>query len=208
MSFGLSNFRSPKEGNICYINAILHLLNSVSLIRNLVKKKGYKAQTSSVTPICDEVSRIFNYEGGVTSAAALRQLLGTKENLSFVLNQQQEDAAELMGKLLDLIVEESDVEVGLEKLIQISVARQPSCDTTDGRCSTCGYGSHPLEDSGNILELGGNPGFARLQDLIDSYFEDKEIEWRCSNDGHCKDADSRLYKPGKMRQAVTRCDKM
>ena len=93
MTFGLSNFSSQKERNICYINAILHLLNSVSLIRNLLQKRGYKTRADSVTPICDEVSRIFNYEGGVTSSVALRELLGAKENLGFVLNQEQEDAA-------------------------------------------------------------------------------------------------------------------
>ena len=130
MSFGLSNFSSQKERNICYINAILHLLNSVSMIRNLLQKKGYKTRADSVTPICDEVSRIFNYEG-VTSAAALRELLGTKENLGFVLNQQQEDASLLMRKFLDLIVVESDPDIDLEKLIQISVARQSGPDTNN-----------------------------------------------------------------------------
>ena len=84
MTFGLSNFGSPLESNICYVNAILQLLHSVAIIRNLVKRKGYKAQPDSVTPVLDEISRIFNYDGPVTSAGSVRQMLGAKEGLIFL----------------------------------------------------------------------------------------------------------------------------
>ena len=93
MTFGLSNFGSPLESNICYVNAILQLLHSVAILRNLVKRKGYKPQPDSLYPVLDEISRIFNYEGPVTSAGPLRQLLGAKEGLSYVMRGEQEDAA-------------------------------------------------------------------------------------------------------------------
>ena len=68
MPFGLSNFGSPLEKNICFINAVLQLLYSVSFIRNLVKEKAYKTDRDTLTPISDEVSRIFGSERSLRSA--------------------------------------------------------------------------------------------------------------------------------------------
>ena len=68
MAFGLSRSVFPLELNICFINAILQLLNAVDIIRNLVKKKAYKEEPDSMTPVLDELSRILNYQGNVTSA--------------------------------------------------------------------------------------------------------------------------------------------
>ena len=205
MSFGLSNFSSPLESNICFLNAILHLLYSVTLIRTFVQKKGYKAQDScAVTPIFDEISRIFNYGGAVTTAGPLRQLLGSKDDLRYLLSQKQEDAEELLNKLLEHMSSETDPDVNLKDLLQISVAHQSGFDTADSCCRTCGYSSPPHEDSRNILVLAGNSGLETLQGLIDAYFEDKVIEWRCGNDGHCRDADLRIPQPGKQRQMATK----
>ena len=117
MTFGLSNFGSPLESNICFINAILQLLYSVAIFRNLVKKKGYKAQRDSATPVMDEVSRIFNYQGPVTSAGPLRQLLGAKEGLGYLMRGEQEDASLFMRHLLEQILKEVSPEIKLEEHI-------------------------------------------------------------------------------------------
>ena len=146
ITFGLSNFGTPLERNICYINSILQLLHCVSVIRNLVKKKAYKT-TETSTPVCDEISRIFNYQGDVTTAGPLRKLLGAKEGLSYVTAGEQEDAALFLRQLLDQIFMEIDRDVGLEELIQISVAHQACFNTPDGACNRCGYISAPKEDN-------------------------------------------------------------
>ena len=124
------------------------------------------------------------------------------------LRGSQEDAALLLRKLLKHICEETDPNVNLKDLLEISVTHQPVFDTADGSCCTCGYISTPQKDSRNILALSGNSGLSSLQGLLDSYFEDEEIELRCSNEGQCQDADSRLICPGKMRQIPTMIPKV
>ena len=151
MTFGLSNFGSPLESNICFINAILQLLYSVTFFRNLVKKKGYKAQQNSVTPVLDEVSRIFNYEGPVTSAGPLRQLLGAKEGLGYLMRGEQEDASQFLSDLLEQIFKEVRSDIKLEEFMKMSVIHQPCFNTPDGVCSHCGYTPQPREDSTNVF---------------------------------------------------------
>ena len=73
MTFCLNNGGSCLEAKICYINAILQLLHSIAMIQNLVKRKG---QPEAGTPVLDELSLIFNYEGSVTTTGPLRQILG------------------------------------------------------------------------------------------------------------------------------------
>ena len=151
MTFGLSNFGSPLESNICFINATLQLLYSVAIFRNLVKKKGYKAQQNSVTPVLDEVSRIFNYEGPVTSAGPLRQLLGAKEGLGYLMRGEQEDASQFLSDLLEQIFKEVRSDIKLEEFMKMSVIHQPCFNTPDGVCSHCGYTPQPREDSTNVF---------------------------------------------------------
>ena len=122
MPFGLSNFGSPLEKNICFINAVLQLLYSVSFIRNLVKKKAFKTNPDSLTPISDEISRIFNYQGDVTTAGPLRKLLGTKKGLNYVMEGEQEDASMFLRHLLDQMFQEVDPNARLEELINITIA--------------------------------------------------------------------------------------
>ena len=172
MTFGLSNFGSPLESNICYVNAILQLLYSVAVFRNLVKKKGYKDQQNSVTPVFDELSRIFNYEGPVTSAGPLRQLLGSKEGLSYLLRGEQEDASQFLSDLLEQILKEVGPDIKLEKFIKMSVIHQPCFNTPNGVCGYCGYTPQPHEDSRNVLVLQAPTASASIQQLIEYYLKD------------------------------------
>ena len=161
MTFGLSNFGSPLESNICFINAILQLLHSLALIRNLVKKKGYKANPDSVTPVLDEISRIFKYEGPVTSAGPLRQLLGAKEGLEYVMSGEQEDASRFLQHLLEQTLKEIDPTIELEKMITMSVthsaaltlpmAHAPTAVTLFRRVMTVGMFSCCLSQLNAIL---------------------------------------------------------
>ena len=202
---GLSNFGSPLERNICYINSSLQLLHSIPMIRNLLKKKAYSATPETLTPLCDEISRIFNYEGDVTSAGTLRQLLGAKEGLAYVMGGEQEDAALFLRKLLDQILNEVDPDVGLEELITISIKHQTFFNTPDGSCISCGYISPSQESSCTVLVLQESSGSSSLQDLIQYYLKDQRVqEFRCGNEGNCLDADSRNVQLATMRQIVTK----
>merc|ERR1712110_1073008 len=162
-----------------------------------------KAQQNSVTPVLDEVSRIFNYEGPVTSAGPLRQLLGAKEGLGYLMRGEQEDASQFLSDLLDQIFKEVRSDIKLEEFMKMSVIHQPCFNTPDGVCSHCGYTPQPRQDSRDVLVLQAPTASASLQDLIEYYLKDQAIELRCSNDGNCADADSRTMRKGFMRQLVT-----
>ena len=204
MTFGLSRSASPLEINICYINAIIQLLNSVAMIRNLVKKKAYKEEPDSLTPVLDEISRIFNFQGNVTSAGPLRQLLGSKEGLRYVMEGEQEDAAQFLGHLLEEMIKEVRPDIQLEKLFKMSLIQQPCFSTPDGSCSHCGYTPQPRRNSFNVLMLQDSIDSNSLQDMIEYYLKDQAIEeFRCGNDGNCKEADSKKKVPGVMKQLVS-----
>ena len=118
--FGLTNFTTKLESNMCYINCVVQLLNAVCLIRNLLKMKGFKEAPDSVTPVNDELSRIFNYQG-VTSAGCLREIFRQKVQIArskpVVFNKrnldldlfkyttgEQEDAASFLSDVLEQII--------------------------------------------------------------------------------------------------------
>ena len=168
-----------------------------------MKKKGYKAQPNSVTPVLDEVSRIYNYEGPVTSAGPLRQLLGAQDGLGYLMQGEQEDASLFLRHLLEQILKEVSPNLKLEELIEMSVIHQPCFNTPNGACSHCGYTPQPRKDKFNVLVLQEAIGLDSLQDLIEYYLQDQAIEFRCGNDGICTDADSRTKRHGFMRQIVT-----
>ena len=66
------------EQNICFINAVLNLLFSVTAFRDFFQKKLYasKGQRKKLS-ICEEISAIFNCVGSRTSAGALRAVMGS-----------------------------------------------------------------------------------------------------------------------------------
>ena len=68
------------EQNICFINAVLNLLFSVSAFRQFFQRKLYdrKGQRQrQKLSVCDEVAGIFNCVGATTSAGALRAVMGS-----------------------------------------------------------------------------------------------------------------------------------
>ena len=87
------------EQNICFMNSVLFLLFSVSSIRNFFKGKIFKDKRSGAlkTPVCDEVSSIFNCIGAQTSAGALRQLMRSMSpKFEYIGNGQQQGAPEFL----------------------------------------------------------------------------------------------------------------
>ena len=66
------------EQNICFINAVLNLLFSVTAFRNFFQRKHYdrKGQRQKLS-VCEEVSAIFNSVGARSSAGALRAVMGS-----------------------------------------------------------------------------------------------------------------------------------
>ena len=95
------------EQNICFMNSVMVLLFSVTAIRNFFKEKKYKGYGGQKTPVCDEVSSIFNCIGARTSAGALRQLMRSMSpKFEYIGNGQQQGAPEFLEDLLETIENE------------------------------------------------------------------------------------------------------
>ena len=97
------------EQNICFMNSVLFLLFSVSSICNFFKGKIYKDKRYGglKTPVCDEVSSIFDCTGARTSAGALRQLMRSMSpKFEYIGNGQQQGAPEFLEDLLETIENE------------------------------------------------------------------------------------------------------
>ena len=93
------------EQNICFINAVLNLLFSVTAFRDFFQRKLYarKGKRQKLS-ICEEISAIFNCVGARTSAGALRAVMGSlSPKLEYVKNGQQQGAPEFLEDLLDTL---------------------------------------------------------------------------------------------------------
>ena len=136
------------EQNICFINAVLNLLFSVTAFRDFFQRKLYarKGKRQKLS-ICEEVSAIFNCVGARNSAGALRALMGSlSSKFEYVKNGQQQGAPEFLEDLLDTLESELRSSGNIEKskslrslyegheIIQYNFLGPNSAD---GECPTC-----------------------------------------------------------------------
>ena len=98
------------EQNICFINAVLNLLFSVTAFRQFFQRKLYnrKGQRQrQKLSVCDEVAGIFNCVGATTSAGALRAVMGSlSPKFEYIKNGHQQGAPEFLEDLLETLERE------------------------------------------------------------------------------------------------------
>ena len=201
------------EQNICFINAVLNLLYSVTAFREFFKKKLYKGNGDSLsarrkkTPICDEVSSIFNSAGARSSAGALRYLMGSlSPNFEYIKNGEQQGAPEFMQDFLETIEKEIKDSGNIEKsnsfrklyegheIIQYNFIGPKS---PNGERPTCHMPPDYAEKKFNIFYLSDeNPCEYSLQQMINQnlFTPSTPFEKYCTND-ICKDARAKIEKP-------------
>ena len=93
------------EQNICFINAVLNLLFSVTVFRDFFQRKLYARKGNrQKLAICEEISAIFNCVGARTSAGSLRAVMGSlSPKYEYVKNGQQQGAPEFLEDLLETL---------------------------------------------------------------------------------------------------------
>ena len=116
--------RNREERYICFINCVLQLLFAIPVIRKFFIKRKYQQSTAGNYRICSEISRIFDMAGAdnVTSAADLRQNIGSLHGNSFVKDGNQQDACDFLQALIKAL----DEEIGCEET-RDSVNHIPIC---------------------------------------------------------------------------------
>ena len=195
LSFKLSNMRNKEERYICFINCVLQFLAAIPVIRKFFRNKTYQQPAATNYRICSEISRIFNMAGTdiVTSAAALREDIGSLHGNGFVKDGEHQDACDFLQALIKAI----DEEIGCEET-RDSVNHIPICvlrrlegkelfenrftNSEDGGCSTCGYRLRNTEEDFRVLHLPNkNLKAASLQDLLDKNLgqPSSKFEYKC-----------------------------
>ena len=118
-TFRLSHARFGSEVNICFVNACLQLLHCLPAIRayflDQVFQWGQPMQLpTGMYQICSEIRAIFTFSGArqITSAGALRQIIGSKNNQEHFNDKSQQDAVDFMQVLLSNIETEIGCQIG------------------------------------------------------------------------------------------------
>ena len=131
-TFRLSHARFGKEVNICFVNSVLQMFHCLPLIKNYflnqVFQRGQPMQLpAGMYQICSEIRAIFGVSGSrqITSAGALRQIIGSRRNQEHFNDQSQQDAVDFLGTLLSNIENEVGCTAG-EVGAPVSPAWQPT----------------------------------------------------------------------------------
>ena len=211
------------EQNICFINAVLNLLFSVTAFREFFKKKLYKGNGNKdllsarmqKTPICDEVSSIFNCAGAQSSAGALRYLMGSlSPNFEYIKNGEQQGAPEFMEDLLTSIEKELKNSGNIEmsntfrklyeghEIIQYNFMGPNS---PDGECASCHMPPDYAEKKFNIFFLSNDDTREySLQQMINQNLFTPSTPFKkyCTSD-NCKDAKAKIEKPATSTRMIS-----
>ena len=205
------------EQNICFVNAILYLIFSVTAFRNFFKEKIYKGNRNGgqKTPVCDEVSNIFNCVGARTSAGALRQLIGRMSpRFEYIRNGQQQGAPEFLDDLLETLETELKDSGNCQKFndfrklfegCEIIQYNFVGARSRDGECPTCRTPPDYAEKRFNILVLyNDNHRDYSLQQMIDRNLltPSNVFEKYCAN-SNCKDSEAKFLRPSQSTRMIS-----
>ena len=205
------------EQNICFINAVINLLFSVTAFRGFFQRKLYddRKEKRQKLSVCDEVAGIFNCVGARTSAGSLRAVMGSlSPKFEYVKNGQQQGAPEFLEDLLETLETELRSSGNIEKskalrklyegqeIIQYNFVGPNS---PNGECPTCHMPPDCAEKKFNIFILSDeNSRDYSLQQIINRNIltPSTPLEKYCSND-NCKDARAKVQRPATSTRIIS-----
>ena len=143
----VNNTGIPSEKNLCFVNSVLQLLNSIPEFREAFTSKRYSLKCAEDTPLIDELSRVLqNGNNNTTSAATLRYLVGTLSEKTYLFDGSQQDAIEFLEILLqELQIELSKVSFEANQIVDIFWGKE-----------TCTIGKTMIIKSCTVLNLTHN----------------------------------------------------
>ena len=205
-TFRLSHARFGTEVNICFVNSVIQLLHCLPVIKNYFLNQVFQHGQPMQLPagmyrICSEIKAIFGFSGvrQITSAGALRQIIGSKRNQEHFNDQSQQDAVDFMQVLLSNIESEVGCQAG-EAGARVDGDHRNNCvvsliqgveryqynfrNSVDGSCPMCGAMQSSREVKFEIFHLDNNDKSKAIsiQELIDDNLTlpSEVLKKRCS----------------------------
>ena len=180
---------------MCYVNSTLNLLQSNNDFASFFKAKKYLEldQDPVNFPISSEISKLFNpHDGGVKSAAELRQLVAVQSDQPQFATWDQQDVTEFLRTLLEVLVAEfmrNNCESG-HSLIDKFTGREKLNIQFAVECLTCHYKPVDKMEEFDILSLDifSSKSGSNLSQIIHQHYEkSEERELKCL----CPDSDNK-----------------
>ena len=100
----INNSGLTSEKNICFANTAIQLMCNIPSMKNFFIKKEYrlKDEHQRSMQVFDELSRLLNIEGAITtSASELRRLVGTRSRTTHLKDGSQQDVLESFLTLIE-----------------------------------------------------------------------------------------------------------
>ena len=140
-----NNSGSIGEKNCCFVNTAIQIFIKIPRIQKLFRNRGYRLMEDKIRkmPVCDELFRLINMTGAITtSAAELRRLVGELSKKPHLNDGSQQDVLEFLLALIEQVKAEISISnsVGttvLQGLIGVERTERKFTGTVEGRCSKC-----------------------------------------------------------------------
>ena len=138
----------PLDRNLCFVNASLQMIASVSVLKDYFLEKKYSFSCNGQFPLCDEIFKIFS--GLSVSARLLRYFVGNKPNLGYFSDGSQQDGASFLNVLFDLINEEINLNQNrpVDEFLSFFRGKQSFLKrflgTDNGSCIRCTFLPQPV----------------------------------------------------------------
>ena len=182
------------ERNLCFTNTAMHLLCNIPIIKDFFKKKEYRllSEQKKSMNICDEISRLFNIKGDMTtSASELRRLVGIASRKPHLKDGSQQDILEFLLTLLEEVGDEissSNLEAKtvLEEFCGVERIERKFLSRSDGKCCICKFLPKAVDEKFKYLKVSipKTDAVVPLSKVVNSYFQESSanLKMKCSAD--------------------------
>ena len=178
----VNNTGFESEKNLCFVNSALQLLNCTPRVRTFFKMKEYRLpnEQNRVMQICDEVSRLFNWEGDMpASAAEVRHIVATVSGNDYLSNGSQQDTVEFLITLLQGVEEEIskdnwEAKALIQEFWGIEKNERKFLNKNNGVCNRCKAGPRTEEETFQVLHLNApdTGSVLTLKGLVQNHFSE------------------------------------
>ena len=179
------------DKNSCFVNTAIQIFIKIPRIQKLFKTRGYRIMEDKKRkmPVCDELFRLINMKGAMTtSAAELRRLVGELSKKPHLKDGSQQDVLEFLLALSEQVKAEISISnlVGktvLQGFIGVERTERKFTGTIKGRCSKCKTLPIPVEEDFAFMKVNipQTEKVISLSKIVKNHVDEQEdIKMKCS----------------------------